>query len=118
MNKRAVGTAYEKQAGEYLKELGYEILEYNFRCRIGEIDMIALDGEYLVFLEVKYRASAGSGSPLEAVNGKKQRIISKVAAYYCLTHGYDETTPCRFDVVAILGDEISLIKNAFEYTWN
>lgn len=115
MNKRAVGTAYEKWAGEYLKELGYEILEYNFRCRIGEIDMIARDGEYLVFLEVKYRAGAGSGNPLEAVDWKKQRIISKVAAYYCLTHGYDETTSCRFDVVAILGDEISLIKNAFEY---
>lgn len=115
MNRRAVGTAYEKQAGEYLKELGYEILEYNFRCRIGEIDIIARDGEYLVFLEVKYRASAGSGSPLEAVDRKKQHIISKVAAYYCLTHGCDETSPCRFDVVAILGDEISLIKNAFEY---
>lgn len=115
MNKRAVGTAYEKQAGAYLAGLGYEILEYNFRCRIGEIDIIARDGEYLVFLEVKYRANAASGSPFDAVDGKKQRIISRVAAYYCLTHGYDETTSCRFDVVAVLGDEISLIKNAFEY---
>lgn len=115
MNRRAVGTAYEKQAGAYLVGQGYEILEYNFRCRIGEIDIIARDGAYLVFVEVKYRRSTENGSPLEAVDRKKQRIISKVATYYCLTHGYGETSPCRFDVVAILGEEISLVKNAFEY---
>lgn len=115
MNRRAVGTAYEKQAGAYLAEQGYEILEYNFRCRAGEIDIIARDAEYLVFLEVKYRESEECGNPLEAVDRKKQRVISRAAAYYCLTHGYGETTPCRFDVVAILGKRISLIKNAFEY---
>lgn len=115
LNKRAIGTAYEKQAGEYLIQQGYEIVEYNFRCRQGEIDIIARDGEYLVFAEVKYRKNTGSGSPLEAVNVKKQQIISRVASYYCLTHGLGESTPCRFDVVAILGDEISLIRNAFEY---
>lgn len=115
MNKRAVGTAYEKLAGEYLKQQGYEILEYNFRCRIGEIDMIAKDGAYLVFVEVKYRSSGKSGNPLEAVNQRKQRVISKVASYYCLTHGYPDTKPCRFDVVAISGEEYTLIKNAFEY---
>lgn len=115
MNKRAVGTAYERQAGNYLEEQGYRILEYNFRCRSGEIDIIARDGEYLVFVEVKYRRSVKSGSPLEAVDYKKQRIISRAASYYCLTHGYGETTPCRFDVAAILGEEISVIKNAFEY---
>lgn len=115
MNKRVVGTAYEKQAGEYLMQQGYEIVAYNFRCRYGEIDIIARDGEYLVFVEVKYRRNTESGSPLEAVNAKKQHIISRVASYYCLTHGYGESTPCRFDVVAILGDEISLIRNAFDY---
>ena len=115
MNKREVGTAYERQAGEYLATHGYKIVEYNFRCRMGEIDIIAKDGEYLVFVEVKYRKCAGSGNPLEAVDKKKQQIISRVAAYYCLTHGYGESTACRFDVVAILGDEIELVKNAFEY---
>ena len=84
MNKRAVGTAYEKLAGEYLRQQGYEILEYNFRCRMGEVDIVAKDGEYLVFVEVKYRSSGRSGSPLEAVDRRKQRIISKVASYYCL----------------------------------
>lgn len=115
MNKRVVGTAYEKLAGAYLQEQGYEIVEYNFRCRMGEIDIVAKDGEYLVFTEVKYRADRRLGSPLEAVDIRKQRIISKVASYYCLTHGYGETKPCRFDVMAICGEEYTLIKNAFEY---
>ena len=115
MNKRAVGTAYEKQAGAYLTDQGYQILEYNFRCRLGEIDIVARDGAYLVFVEVKYRRSAESGNPLEAVNHKKQRMISRTASYYCLTHGYGETMPCRFDVVAVLGDEIQVVQNAFEY---
>lgn len=115
MNKRAVGTAYEKLAGAYLEQQGYEILEYNFRCHMGEIDIVAKDGEYLVFIEVKYRSDSRKGNPLEAVDIRKQRIISKVASYYCLTHGYRENTPCRFDVVAIDGVEYMLIKNAFEY---
>lgn len=115
LNKRAVGTAYEKQAGKYLEQRGYRIMEYNFRCRSGEIDIIAKDGEYLVFVEVKYRRDTRSGSPLEAVDYKKQRIIGRTASYYCHTHGYGETTPCRFDVVAILGEEIQVIANAFEY---
>ena len=115
INKRAVGTAYEKLAGEYLTGQGYEILEYNFRCRMGEIDLVAKDGEYLVFVEVKYRSNGRTGSPLEAVDSRKQRVISKVASYYCLTHGHGEGQPCRFDVVAINGEEYTLIKNAFEY---
>ena len=58
MNKRQVGTQYESMAVQYLTEAGYHILERNFRCRTGEIDIIAKDGAYLVFVEVKYRASA------------------------------------------------------------
>ena len=115
MNKREVGSTYERRAGEYLIQHGYEIVEYNFRCRLGEIDIIARDEQYLVFVEVKYRKNTRTGSPLEAVNKKKQQTISRVASYYCLTHGYGEEVPCRFDVVAILKDEVLLVKNAFEY---
>lgn len=115
INKRKIGTAYEQKAGEYLKEHGYEILEYNFRCRMGEIDIVAKQGGYLVFVEVKYRTDTHTGEPEEAVNWQKQRKISKVAMYYCLTHGYGTSTPCRFDVVAVTGDRIRLIQNAFEY---
>ena len=110
-----MGTAYEKLAGAYLEQQGYEILEYNYRCRMGEIDIVARQGGYLVFVEVKYRADSTVGNPFEAVNRSKQRTISKVASYYCLTHGYGMDTPCRFDVVAVLGEKIELIQNAFEY---
>lgn len=113
-NKRQIGSLYEKRAGEYLLKCGYEILEYNFRCRLGEIDIIARDGNYLVFCEVKYRAGKGAGHPLEAVDVRKQRVISKCAAYYLkIKNLYD--IPCRFDVVSIEGETISLVKNAFEY---
>lgn len=117
INKRAIGTAYEKAAGAWLEAQGYEILQYNFRCRSGEIDIVAKDGGYLVFVEVKYRRSEAAGNPLEAVDFKKQRTISRTAFYYLLTHGYGELTPCRFDVVSVLGEEIRVIKNAFEYCW-
>lgn len=114
-NKRQKGSSYEKLAAEYLLKQGYEILEMNYRCKQGEIDIVARDGAYLVFAEVKYRRSASKGLPEEAVDRKKQRIISRVAAYYCMKHGIGEAAPCRFDVVAFLEDEIHLIQNAFDY---
>ena len=117
INRRQTGTAYERRTGEYLKEQGYELIGYNFRCRQGEIDIIARDGRYLVFVEVKYRRDGQTGDPLEAVDRAKQRRISRTAQYYCLTHGYGETTPCRFDVAAVLGTdgEVRLVRNAFEF---
>lgn len=117
-NNRSVGAAYEKLAGEYLLQHGYRILTYNFRCRLGEIDIVAEEGGYLVFVEVKYRKTDAKGHPLEAVDARKQRMICKTAAYYCRTHGIEGTAPCRFDVVAVLGDEISMIQNAFEYCYH
>lgn len=109
-----IGCAYERLAGAYLEKCGYQILQYNFRCRSGEVDIIAKDGEYLVFCEVKYRAGAGSGSPLEAVTPAKQRNISRAAMYY-LTREHITDCPCRFDVVGIMGKKIKLIKHAFDY---
>lgn len=93
---------------------GYEVVEYNFRCRMGEIDLIAIDGEYLVFCEVKYRAGAAKGHPAEAVGIRKQQVISKCAAYYLMMRQLSGIL-CRFDVVSVEGEEITLIKNAFEY---
>ena len=114
MNKRSLGTAWEEQAAECLKREGCEILERNFRGRRGEIDLIVRDGRYLVFVEVKYRKNADSGFPEEAVDYRKQRIISRVAQEYLLKKRLSETTPCRFDVVAICGERVCHIKNAFE----
>ena len=105
---------YEKKAGAYLEECGYKILKYNFRCRMGEIDIIARDGEYLVFCEVKYRARSRLGHPSEAVGRRKQQVISRCAAYYLMSERASNT-PCRFDVVSIEGEAVTLIKNAFEY---
>lgn len=113
MNRRYTGKVYEQAAGYYLEQQGYEIIEYNYRCRVGEIDIIARDGEYLVFCEVKYRKSGANGGPLAAVNYKKQRIIYRCAEYY-LTEKHLSDIPCRFDVVGIEGNRINLVKNAFD----
>lgn len=115
MNQRMLGGVYEEQAAAFLEQQGYGVLEKNYRCRMGEIDLIAMDSEYLVFVEVKYRRDGQKGNPVEAVGYRKQRTISKVAAYYLMSHGMSMEKPCRFDVVGILGEEITLIKDAFPY---
>ncbi len=112
-NKRKTGSHYEELAANYLKRQGYEILERNYRDRLGEIDIIAMEGKYLVFAEVKYRRNLKSGYPEEAVSRQKQQRIRHTAAYYLYRHGYDEETPCRFDVVSIAGDNICLFRDAF-----
>lgn len=114
MNKRKIGAAYEQLAANYLRKNGYRILEKNYRCPLGEIDLVAMDGSYLVFVEVKYRGSSRDGNPLEAVDQRKQRIIGRVARYFLLSHPKYTDTACRFDVVGISGEEICLIRNAFE----
>lgn len=111
-NTRKTGSDYEIVACEYLKKNGYEIIEQNFRCRIGEIDIVAKDREYLCFIEVKYRKYKSSGYASEAVNARKQRVIINVAQYYLLKHHISDTYPCRFDVVAIDNKNIRLLKNA------
>ena len=114
-NKRSVGTHYENLAVRDLEKKGYIILERNFRCHRDEIDIIAKDGETIVFVEVKYRNSEVKGYPVEAVDYKKQKVISKVALYYLTTRLKTTDVPCRFDVISIFGEKIEHIKNAFEY---
>ncbi|MBE5997741.1 MAG: YraN family protein [Lachnospiraceae bacterium] len=114
MNKRGIGTRFEQLAARYLEERGYRILETNYRCRKGEIDIVARDGIYLVFCEVKYRTDEEAGDPMEAVGGRKQARIIHTARYYLLSHGLPEETPCRFDVVGIAKGHMTLMKNAFE----
>ena len=115
MNKRRMGTEYEQLAAAFLKKSGYSILETNFRCSLGEIDIIARQGGYLVFIEVKYRKNNTCGDGESAVDTRKQVRISRTAAYYLIKKRYSESTPCRFDVVAIDGTNLHLYKNAFEY---
>ena len=111
-NKRQTGTDYERAAGYYLERLGYEILEYNYRCRAGEIDLVAKDGEYLVFCEVKYREDDRSGAPAEAVDGRKQKTIFRCAMHYLAQRRVGDV-PCRFDVIGIEGSKVTHIRDAF-----
>ena len=111
-NKRKTGSEYEQAAGYYLEQSGYEIVQYNYRCRKGEIDIIAKEGACFVFCEVKYRTDERKGNPLEAVDAQKQRILFQCAQYYLMEHHLGDV-PCRFDVVGIEGTKITLIKNAF-----
>lgn len=115
-NKRTVGTKTETVAADFLAKKGYVILEKNYRNRFGEIDLIAKDGETIVFAEVKFRSTENFGDPMEAVSYVKQKKISRTALYYYASHGYIETTPCRFDVVAIYGSgHIEHMENAFDF---
>lgn len=115
MNTRETGRIYEKLAAKYLAASGYEILEHNFYCRFGEIDLVAREDGCLVFVEVKYRKSGEWGEASLAVDKKKQRKLSRSAACYLQTRGVSGRVSCRFDVVAVTGNEVKLYRNAFDF---
>ena len=94
---KLVGDSAEEIALKYLQEQDYKILKKNFKTKIGEIDIIAKQNDYIVFVEVKYRTNDYFGMPREAVNYQKQRKIRMVATQYLKYNG-GLTTPCRFDV--------------------
>lgn len=114
-NKREIGANNEQAAGEYLKKKGYEILAYNVYSEHNELDIVARHGAYLVFVEVKYRSKPSYGHPMEAVNQKKQKHICKGALAYIQKNGL-ESLPVRFDVVAIVGEQVEVIQNAFDFS--
>ena len=117
MNKRQTGSKYEQKAVQYLQAKGVHVLELNYRNRKCEIDLIAHDGDYMVFVEVKYRKDTCKGAPEEAVNYRKKQNICRVADYYRMTHGIGEFTPIRYDVIAFYADEVIWHQNAFEHVW-
>jgi putative endonuclease len=116
-NRRKKGRRGEDLAAEHLASLGYVILVRNYRCKAGEVDIIARDGPSLVFVEVKSRTTASHGSPREAVNPEKQRRISLCALDYLKKNG-GTAVKARFDVVTIVlagaAPRIEVLKNAFE----
>jgi len=116
----ALGRFGEDLARKRLKDCGYRILTTNYRCPLGEIDVIAREGDVLVFVEIKTRKNKSLGRVKEAVNIRKQRQISKVALAYMKSHNL-WGRKARFDVVAVgLLDgkkEIEIIKNAFELAY-
>ena len=110
--KKFLGKVGEKKAVDFLKTKGYKILETNYKTHVGEIDIIAEDQGYTVFIEVKTRSGDEFGAPSEAVDRKKQEKYFKVATEYLMKKGKIDT-PCRFDVVGIENGEINLIIDAF-----
>ena len=107
-----MGRAGEKKASEFLKKEGFKILESNFKTHVGEIDIIALDNQTIVFVEVKTRTDEDFGSPSEAVTLKKQEKYFKVATEYLVKEKKTDCE-CRFDVIEICDGQINHIKDAF-----
>lgn len=114
---RGLGERGEALAEEHLRRLGYRIVERNYRCRLGEIDCIAVQDSTLVFLEVKARRTTDYGGPLEAVDRRKRRKLTLLARYYVAQKGLEDT-PRRFDVVGVWftpgGPRVDVIANAFD----
>jgi putative endonuclease len=98
--RQSVGRVGERLAANALEERGYRILERNFRCQSGEIDLVAQEGDDLVFVEVKTRRGTVCGLPEEAVNSRKARKLQEVAAYYLDAHQLPDCS-WRIDVVAV-----------------
>jgi len=105
-----LGGKGEKQAEKYLVSQGYDIVERNFRCKYGEIDIIARKGGVLVFVEVKTRSGSGFGMGFESVTQKKQEKLLLTAQAYMAGR---PPTAARFDVVSIDSGKITHIQNAF-----
>ncbi len=112
--KRIKGDDKERLAEDFLIAKGFSQIERNFLCRCGEIDIIMKDQDYLVFIEVRYRANKDFGGALASITAGKQRKLRRAAEYYLLQHFGNAPPACRFDVIGIEGqDEIIWIKNAF-----
>jgi putative endonuclease len=119
-DRKTLGARGEEIAVAYLKRQKYRIIETNFRCRCGEVDIIARDGKTLVFVEVKTRRTASYGLPQLAVTPFKQRQISKAALTYLSKNRLMEEN-ARFDVVSIFlldtSPTVDHIKNAFDLAY-
>lgn len=119
IRKIATGKEGEKIAADFLQKQGYKIIQLNYRCPIGEIDIVAKHDKALVFVEVKTRKSDALGYPEQAVGFAKQKKMSQLALWYLQEKKLADIS-ARFDVVAIqmldAGMDIRLVKNAFDFT--
>ena len=114
---RAAGIRGEAQAANWLRQHGYTLLAHSYRCRFGEIDLIARKGEMLCFVEVKSRTNLQCGLPRDYVTPQKQERLRKTAAFYLAQQELD--CPVRFDVAEVYwndrgaAEKIEYIENAF-----
>ncbi len=118
--RQVVGQYGEDLAYKMIKDMGYKEVVRNYRCPLGEIDLIAKDGDTLAFIEIKTRRGKTTAYAKEAVDWRKRRQISKVALLYMKANGCIDVK-ARFDVIAVSltekGPEVEVIKNAFELAY-
>ncbi|GAA5317834.1 MAG: YraN family protein [Candidatus Pelagadaptatus aseana] len=114
---KQVGDSAEQAAEHFLQQQGLTTLKKNFRCKLGEVDLIMRHGSCLVFVEVRYRKQNYFGSGSETVTASKQQKLIRTAQYFLQKHDKNNIHPCRFDVVSISGDlnqpDIDWLENAF-----
>jgi putative endonuclease len=112
------GKSAEQLAAAYLQQNGLKLLESNYHCRFGEIDLVMRDGKEIVFVEVRLRTNARFGGAGESITPAKQRKLALTANHYLMQHG---VAPCRFDAVlleSLATTNLRWLKNAFDSTWN
>lgn len=114
---RQIGAEAEDLAIGHLEKKGLILLTRNYHCRRGEIDLIMQDGNFLVFIEVRYRKNNRYGSAAESVTRQKQQRLLTTAEYYLQNENYNADNACRFDVITLSGQQnpqIDWIKDAFQ----
>ncbi|MCK4865475.1 MAG: YraN family protein [Gammaproteobacteria bacterium] len=114
---RELGEVTESLACEYLEKKGFKLLERNFNCRFGEIDLIMQDKDSLVFVEVRYRRSNNFGSGAESITAGKQSKLIKTASVYLQRHAKLNKYSARFDVVSITGSIDTNNINNINFDW-
>jgi len=115
LSKRGQGDAAEEMALHYLQRHGLRLIERNFHCKLGELDLIMRDSTHLVFVEVRSRRSMRFGRPVETVAHRKQQRLLRSAAFYLQKHRLD--LPCRFDIVGISPHSDSVQADSVQVEW-
>lgn len=114
-DSKSKGKLAEQHAQHYLEHQGLKIIDTNYHCAFGEIDLIMQDKNHLVFVEVRSRVPQGYGNALESVSRSKQLKIIKTAEHYLMTNENHQSQFCRFDIVTIENkNDINWYQNAFE----
>jgi len=106
------GQLAENLSGQFLQQQGASILERNYRCNVGELDIIAKHNDSIVFVEVRFRKNIAFGNPLETITLSKQKKLIKAASYYLQRNKNFAKKPCRFDVIAV-----TIQQNEYQFEW-
>lgn len=115
MNRIKIGHEYEQKAATYLISQGMKLIMRNFRCRRGEIDLIGIHDNCLIFIEVKYRRDNSRGAAEEAVGVSKQKKICYTSDYFRIRYKQYQKLQVRYDVIAVTDNDIIWYQNAFPY---